>query len=123
MVEEAGQPGNDESGKVPKTDYEEECQALRKFGTENFKQDEYHSEAQGTENLVIKHTNSEAMLATESITKSTKDNEELEKVPELNSEEKVDIKGDETIIQEEPKEMEEAIDRKTHTTAKESKHV
>lgn len=71
MTEETGQPHNGEIGEISKTEAQEK-QESSNSSTQNNEQDEHHSEMHSTENLVIKHVDSEAMVTTE----KQKENEE-----------------------------------------------
>ncbi|KAI9075572.1 hypothetical protein K1719_042478 [Acacia pycnantha] len=107
LVENSGNFDTDEIGKETQTEDQEKYEDSSKISIENDKQDEQHSEASSTENLVIQHMYSEEMVTTNTIIKSTRETEELDRVLESISQEKIDIKGDEKIIPEEPQEMEE----------------
>ncbi|KAK4282343.1 hypothetical protein QN277_013732 [Acacia crassicarpa] len=108
LVEDSDNFDIDEIGKETQTEDQEKFEDSSKISVENDKQDEQHSEASSTENLVMKHMYSEEMAMTNTIIKSTRETEELYRVPESISQEKIDIKGDEKIILEEAKEMEES---------------
>lgn len=110
LVEGTSQPDSSETDEISKMEPEEKHQEPSKLSAENNRQDEHYSETQSTENLVMKHTDFEGIVTTETITNSTKDTEELKKVTESHFEEKAGIKGDEKIITEQSKEMEEATE-------------
>ncbi|XP_054800146.1 uncharacterized protein LOC129304483 isoform X2 [Prosopis cineraria] len=114
LVGETGEP--DITGEVLKTEAREKHQESSKCCSENNEQDEYLSATQSTENLVVKHTDSEAMVTTETITKLTKDAEELQKFPDSHTEDRIGSKGDEEIISEETTEGEEAINKQLSST-------
>ncbi|XP_028772325.1 titin isoform X2 [Neltuma alba] len=107
FVEDSGKFDVDETGEETETEAQEKFEGSRKTCTENDKQDEQHSETQSTEILVTEHMQSEEMVMANTIIKSTKEIEELDSVPDSLSQEKIDIKGDDKIVTEEPKEMEE----------------
>lgn len=120
LVEKTEQPHSSETGEVSEIEAGEIHQDSSKISTEINEKDENCFETQSIENVTKQLTDSEAVVATETITKSTKDIEEHENAPESSLEEKIDIKNDGKTIPDGPNETEEATDRQSHETAKES---
>ncbi|XP_061343757.1 uncharacterized protein LOC133289775 [Gastrolobium bilobum] len=84
---------------------------------------DHHSETQSMEEAIIKHTNSEEKMTTESSIKSTYDMGELEKIPESHSIENLSIKYGGNIMPEEAKDIKEATDEELQKSETESDYL